>query len=209
MKRSFKAVLSPVCAALLIATPVSIAVSMTPSAAFAEKGGNANRGNGNRNERSNRGNSRTERASRGNNGNRDARGNSANNGRGALARELGGLNAAHASQNGLANASPNSATGKLYVYQQAARSVSTLQAQVVETGDFYRALTAMSEEQFVALNPTLDYASTLTAAGQSYQDAMNALSMAETDASTSLSVLTGGRALSDSAIDELHALLGL
>ncbi len=61
------------------------------------------------------------------NGNGDSRGNSANaqsaekgnNGRGAIASELKGLNAAHANINGLMNANPNSQVGQIYAYQQA------------------------------------------------------------------------------------------
>ena len=88
--------------AVLLATAApAVAISVSATPAFAEKGGNSNRGNSN-----------------GNRGNRDAKanGNSAN--RGAIARELQGLNAVNASATGRANSSPNSMPGKLYAYQQ-------------------------------------------------------------------------------------------
>jgi hypothetical protein len=64
-------------------------------------------------------------AAKGGNGN--GRGNSANaqnaekgnNGRGAIASELKGLNAAHANINGLMNANPDSRVGQIYAFQQA------------------------------------------------------------------------------------------
>lgn len=66
-------------------------------------------------------------AAKGGNGNGNERGNSANaqngekgnNGRGAIASELKGLNAAHANINGLMNANPDSQVGQIYAYQQA------------------------------------------------------------------------------------------
>ena len=72
--------------------------------ALAAKGGNGN-GNGNGNGRGNSANAQN--AEKG------------NNGRGAIASELKGLNAAHANINGLMNANPDSQVGQIYAYQQA------------------------------------------------------------------------------------------
>lgn len=71
-------------------------------------------------------------AAKGGNGNGNGRGNSANaqsaekgnNGRGAIASELKGLNAAHANINGLMNANPDSQVGRIYAYQQAILGVA-------------------------------------------------------------------------------------
>ena len=101
---------------LALAMTFSTATVMTfgATAAYAEKGGN---GNGNGNGRANR-------------NDREQRGNG--NGRGAIASELRGLNAAHANQNALENASPNSMPGKLYVYQQNSIELAELEAVEAE-----------------------------------------------------------------------------
>lgn len=73
--------------------------------AIAAKGGN---GNGNSN--GNRANAQSQSADKG------------NNGRGAIASELKGLNAAHANINGMMNANPDSQVGQIYAYQQTMQS---------------------------------------------------------------------------------------
>ena len=99
-----KSTTKTVMAVLLLTVAPAVAISVSATPAFAKKGGNSSRGKSN-----------------GSRGNRDARpsrrdaqpnGNSVNHG--AIASELKGLNAAHASQNGLENSSPNSMRGKLY-----------------------------------------------------------------------------------------------
>lgn len=196
------------CASFALAMPAATIITVVSAdAAAAERGGNGN-GNGRDRSRGNSGN--RDSASRGNSGNRgNANRERTNNGRGAIARELGSLNAAHASRNGLANSDPGSMTGKLYTYQQAILSMRTLEDEVKRTGDLYNALSNMTEAQFVELNPTLDYAQTLNKAGTDYQNALNSIGSAEADAESSLYALTGGRRLSNEAMTELHALLGL
>lgn len=184
--------------------PATIATFASVTTAEAQKGGNGN-GNGNaRSQRGNNGNGSANReaSNRGSNG----RG---NNGRGAIASELKGLNAAHASPTALANASPDSMPGKLYTYQQATLAASQADALVQEKGDLYAALQGMSEERFNELNPDLDYASTLATTGAEYQAALDAQTSAATNTEQSLAVLTGGSALSEAAMAELNALLGL
>lgn len=190
----------------LSAVALGPAVALTflsTTAATAEKGGN---GNG----RSN-GNSRPERSGNGN-GNSSENASlqaSNNNGRGAIARELKGLNAAHANQSALENASPTSMPGKLYAFQQASLAASQVDAQVVEKADLYAALQNMTEERFYELNPDLDYASTLAMAGADYQAALDVQSNAAADTQQTLSTLTEGRVLSEAAMAELRLMLGL
>ncbi len=192
MNSVMKTVAKTFAAAFLLTVPPAIAISVSATPAFAEKGGNSNRGNSN-----------------GNRGNRDAKsnGNSAN--RGAIASELKGLNAAHASANGLANSSPDSMPGKLYTYQQSTLALNSSATAVQEASDLVDALNAMTEEQFNDLNPDLDYTATILQASVAYDTSLAALDAAEIDADASLLTLTGGRELSDGAMAELQALLGL
>ena len=194
-------------AALLALPTATVVTTLIPTSLAAEKGGNGNRGNSGSG-RDNRDNADRNDRGNSNRSDRTAR-ERTNNGRGAIASELKGLNAAHASQSGLENASPDSMTGKLYVYQQNRLAIANGEAAVTETGDLFRALSQMTEERFDELNPDLDYAETLAKAEQDYLDAQQRLATAQNDSVASLEVLTGGRELSDAAMEELHALLGL
>ncbi|MBT8410621.1 MAG: hypothetical protein KJP02_02335 [Octadecabacter sp.] len=184
--------------AMTLGTTVLVTATST-TAAFAERGGNGN-GNGQNNR-----NAREERTNNGN-GNDQVNG---NNGRGAIARELRGLNAAQANQNALENASPNSMPGKLYAYQQAQIAASEVDAKVIEAANFYAALENMGEDRFNELNPDLDYASTLATAGADYQTAMQAQANTAATTEQTLATLTNGRGLSEAAMAELHRMLGL
>ena len=201
--KTLKTISKSLAVALLLTTPSAavFAVSATPAAA--ERGGNGN-GNGNGRANGNRGNSNREARVSGSRGN----GGGGNNGRGAIARELQGLNAAHANQRALESASPDSMPGKLYAYQQATLAIGASEQAVADAGAMYQALQNMTEERFNELNPTLDYSSTLQQAGQDYQAALNNLAMAQSDADVSLMALTGGRQLSNAAMNELMAMLG-
>lgn len=184
----------------LMSLPMTVGLSLMAEPAMAQKGGNGN-GNGNSNRERARGN--------GNGNSSDRAVERGNNGRGAIARELRGLNAAHANQRALESASPDSMPGKLYLYQQAVLAVNSKEDAVTEASDLLAALQAMTEEQFLELNPTLDYGSTLLQAGQAYQSALNELDLANVDVEGSLLALTDGRQLSEEAMDELAGLLGL
>jgi len=98
-----------------ISTASIATLAFTADAAFAGNG-NGNNGNGNGN-----GGSRNN----GNNGN--GNGNGKNN-HGAIASALGALNAAHANENALLNASPNSRVGMIAAYRDAAVITNELSA---------------------------------------------------------------------------------
>lgn len=107
MTRKLKTSLSALAIAGLLAS--GLAFETTPFAAQPAFAGNGNGNNGNGN---------------GNSGGSNGRGNSGNaggngNGNGAIASELGGLNAAHANANAFANASANSAVGRVAIYRDA------------------------------------------------------------------------------------------
>jgi hypothetical protein len=156
--------------ALVLSTVTSVSMFISADAVYAERGGN---GKSNGNSSGNRGNS--ERSSsnsdngnsnRSNNGNANRNaassesGDAGANGRGVLARELRGLNAAHASQTALENASPNSMPGKLYIYQQEQPELRSLEAAAVAELDRLTALTSQEvAEQFM----DGDYAAALVA----------------------------------------------
>ena len=118
-----KSTTKTVMAVLLLTVAPAVAISVSATPAFAEKGGNSSRGKSNES----RGNrdarpSRRDAQPNGNlvnHGSHDAESTEDSVNHGAIASELKGLNAAHASQNGLENSSPNSMPGKLFTYQQA------------------------------------------------------------------------------------------
>ncbi|MCO4847206.1 MAG: hypothetical protein KC448_04445 [Yoonia sp.] len=99
--------------------------------------------------------------------------------------------------------------GKLYTYQQSTLALNSSATAVQEASDLVDALNAMTEEQFNDLNPDLDYTATILQASVAYDTSLAALDAAEIDADASLLTLTGGRELSDGAMAELQALLGL
>ncbi len=178
-----------------------IAFSAEP--AFANNG----KGNGNGNGRgiSDRGNDRG-------NTNRGAdhasnRGNG--NGRGAIASELKGLNAAHASPTALANASPDSMPGKLNTYREARLAlVDAVDEQNLAYDEFQR-LSGLTEDEVAAEFPDGGYEDALNGAANTYAALREAALAAQTDSKDSLLTLTEGRELSEAAMAELHNLLGL
>lgn len=190
-----------------VALPITV---FSAEPAFANNGngkggGSSNRNNGNGNGSSG-GNSSASR-SNGNNGN--VNGNSGGNGNSALARELGGLNAAQASQSALASASANSLPGKLYTYQQARRHlVERVNEQNVAFAT-YSHLAGMTEAQAVAAYPNGGHARALSDAAHSYNALQAQAEAAQSVSDASLMAVSGGRALSNNAMTELHRMLGL
>lgn len=91
------------------------------------------------------------------NGNGNGRGNSANaqntekgnNGRGAIASELKGLNAAHANINAMMNADPNSQVGQIYAYQQAVLGARAAGAEAEFWGEEYERLAALTPQDII------------------------------------------------------------
>jgi len=144
--------------------------------AFAQgKGNSSNNGNrgGNRNDRAGE---RGNKGDNGNNGNGNGRGNgnqpsaSQQNvdgdegsedegkpGRGAIASELKGLNAAHANINALMNASPNSQVGRIASYYFAVNATDDLLADIAAAEGYFDAETLESiaayEDAIAALDP--------------------------------------------------------
>ena len=194
-----KMVAVPTALALVLSLTTASAVTMSATPAVAERGGNGN-GGGNGNSGRDRDRGRNENA-RGGNGN--------GNGRGQLSRELRGLNAAHANQNALRNASPNSMPGKLYAYQQSQQEfVDVVDAQNEDYAEYQR-LVSMTEEEVLAEYPDGGYEEAVTEAANAYQESRAEAEAAQTTANESLLALTGGRELSDDARAELHRMLGL
>ena len=96
-------------------------------------------------------------AAKGGNGNGNERGNSANaqngekgnNGRGAIASELKGLNAAHANINGLMNANPDSQVGQIYAYQQAMQGAMTTGENAELWAAEYERLSLLTSQEII------------------------------------------------------------
>lgn len=205
MAKLINQLVKPFAVTALLMAPATVTLTMIPTDAAAQKGGNGN-GNGNGN-RAERGNGNQDRAER---GNRSASaGNVGNNGRGAIARELKGLNAAHASPNALANASPNSMPGKLREFRDATLAERDYDAQIADSQATYDALLQMTEERFAELNPDLNYAEALAASLANLDALKSASAGAEAERASALDALTGGRQISDAAMAELMALLSL
>jgi len=183
------------CIALTLTMTTTAVFTASTTAAFAERGGNGN-GNG----RANRNNRDTGSANRERSG---------NNGVGHLARELRGLNAAHANGNALANASPNSMPGKLYIFKMEQESFSEVIAIQDQAYSEYQRLIGLTEEEVLAEFPDGGYEGAVTTAADNYALARENAVEAQTSANESLSVLTEGRELSDAALLELWRLLNL
>ncbi|WP_342077445.1 hypothetical protein [Yoonia sp. SS1-5] len=202
MKSTMKAVATASTMALVLTFSAATITTFTTTAAYAERGNGNGNGNGNRNgNRGNGGNDRADKANR-------AGGNGNGNGRGALARELRSLNAAHANQNALQNASPNSMPGKLYTYQQTRQEFIEVVREQDAAYEEYNRLIGLSEEEVAAEYPDGGYEDAVTAAAEEYDVARDAALDAQSDTEASLLVLTEGRALSAEAAAELHRLLG-
>ena len=171
----------------------------------------ANNGNGNGNgknaDRGNGNNGRNQERTRNTNRNSDeTRG---NNGRGAIASELKSLNAAHASPNAMANASPDSMPGKLNTYKENRLAlVEAVEEQDEAYAEFQR-LSGLTEEEIATEFPEGGYEDALSTATNTYARLREDAVTAQTDSEEALQILTGGRTLSDAAMAELHALLGL
>ncbi len=180
----------------------------TADAAYAQKGGNGNgNGGGNDSGRDN-GNGRGNDRDRGQDNARN-NGNGGGNGRGNVARELRGLNAAHANQRALENASPNSMPGKLYAYQQARREfIATIEEQN-EAYDEYNRLVDLTDEEIAAEFPEGGYEEAVTTAADTYRDARADAVAAQEVNDATLAAAADGRELSNNALAELHSLLGL
>ncbi|MFT6074445.1 MAG: hypothetical protein ACJAZ1_001361 [Yoonia sp.] len=163
-------------------------MSVSADAVYAERGGSGN-SNGNRGGNSERGSSRSDNgnANRSNNGNanrsvvQQVTTGEGNNGRGVLARELRGLNAAHANQSALENASPNRMPGKLYIYKQEQPELRANQTEAVAE---LERLTALSSEEIAAEFPVGDYTAALNLA------AVNVEELARLDALDAAAIAT-------------------
>ena len=202
-------------AVMAVALAASSAVIVTPvvgSPAYAQ--GNS-AGKGNSDERG-RGNDRESRSSESRTNGRpesSATAEARDRGRGALASELKGLNAANASPQALANASPDSMPGRLAAFKseyQAVYDATVARNDATEALEDYPEFSSDfdvgSEEYNAALT---QYEAELTALQTAASDAATALAGANTEYQASYLALTDGVVLSAEAQDELMRLLGL
>ncbi|MFN3661967.1 hypothetical protein [Yoonia sp.] len=208
--KSRKFAFSAVMAVILAAAGTVAVTPLTSSAAYAQgnSGGNGagNRGNGRAAEQRGRNNAENR-----SNGRASTAGERSN--RGALASELKGLNAAHASAQAFANAAPDSMPGKLAAFKNEYQSVYDA---TVSLNDATKAL-----EDFPEFSTDFDEGSPeYDAAFAVYEAEREALEIAVSDAEAALidqsvdytesyAALTGGVELSPEAQEELMRLLGL
>ena len=184
-----------------VALPITV-FSAEPAFANNGNGGgksNGNRGNGNGNASESRGNS----------GSASSNGNSGNNGNSAIARELAGLNAAHASPTAMANAAAESMPGKLHTYQQARLHLVQRVTEQNAAYETYMRLANMSEAQTATAYPSGDYTRALNDAARAYNAFQAQAEAAQAITDASLMSLSGGRVLSNAAMADLHRMLGL
>lgn len=170
ISRKFLAALGVSAMALMPAATGGIFL-LSADQAFAQgKGNGGNNGNrgGNRSDRAG------ERGNKGNNGNGRGNGNQPSasqqsvdgdegtedddkRGRGAIASELKGLNAAHANINALMNASPNSQVGRIASYYFAVNATDDLLADIAASEGYFDQATldeiAAYEDALAALDP--------------------------------------------------------
>jgi hypothetical protein len=203
--KSNKLIHTAVMAVALTASSAVITTSLTTTAAYAQgnsggKGNSGERGGGN--DRDDRSNGRSE--------------TSASNeprGRGALASELKGLNAAHASPQALANASPNSMPGRLATFKNEYQSVydATVALNDATTAlESYPAFSSEFEEGSVEYDEALAlYEAERSRLETVVSDAEAALIDQSAGYTESYAALTGGVQLSTEAEEELMRLLGL
>ena len=141
------------------------------------------------------------------------RGASNDAGRGALASELKGLNAAHANPQALANADPNSMPGKLAAFRD--EYVDVLDATIAlrdatDALEAYPRFESTFEEGTVEYNEALAlYEADRRLLEEATRDAEARLIALNTTYNESYAALTGGVQLSPEAESELLRLLGL
>ena len=187
--------------ALIMSTTAGASLILSADAAYAERGGN---GNGNGNGRNNRDrNDRETRSNRGQNNN--------SNGRGAIASVLKGLNAAHANQRALENASPNSMPGQLFQYQTEQRAIAEAEAAESAAGDELLRLASLTDDQRVAEfgEDPAAYEAAVETATLEFERLQGETDVATENANFTLDDLADGRLLTDEAIAELNRLLDL
>jgi hypothetical protein len=165
-------------------------------------------------------------------------GGGSSNSRGAVARELASLNAAHANDIALMNASPNSKPGQLAIFkndylaaQEAVLAAETavgtaqkdLDASLIDLNAELATLATLAVYDPLVYPDPADYdtalaqaqsdvaiaQATFDAAGIALGDAQTALTDAEALDDNLITVLTGGQVLSTAALAELLALLNL
>ncbi len=218
-----KPLIATVALAALAASPLP-SVLMASSGidmAFAKAGGNGN-GNGNAGSNGNGNGNGQSSASVG-----TALGNSGAAHSGKLASELKGLNAYHASETAMANASPNSQVGRIASYRDAAeatigaetalsdaeaalggltepsRSVADIQAEI-------DGLDPVADAEAIAgLEAELADAEAYAAAVSDVELAADALAAAQTVEDASFLAASNDRVLSDEAMSFFRAQLGL
>ncbi len=207
-----KVTLTALTLAMMAIGPLS--TSIIPAAgldaAFAERGGNGNGGGGgNGNSGGNGGG--------GGNGNGNGGNGDGGNGRGAVASELKGLNAAHASPNALLHANPNSQVGRIATYKTAALATVEAQSALEDLTPPARTI-AEIEADMLLLDPTLDAEALAVLQlelndANAYEEALaeveGIIAGAEQAEADALLAASGGRELSDAAIAELRAMLDL
>ena len=160
----------------------------------------------------------------GNNGNggtnNAAKTTGSNNGNGALASELKGMNAVHANPNALKNADPNSQVGKIAAYQNAALATQAAELAVETAASNLAAAQAglAVAEELPASTPEEITArdAAIAAANLAIADATTAVGTANTELElavaaedAALLTATGGEPLSDEALAYIRTELGL
>jgi hypothetical protein len=189
---------SAVMAVVLAASGAVIATPLVSSAAYAQ-GNSGGKGNSDERGRGNDGESRS-------NGRSEASAPAEARGRGALASELKGLNAANASPEAFANASPDSMPGRLAAFKNEYEAVYDATVELNDATEALADYTDFSSDFEVG---TEEYNDELTILQKVKSDAETALIDVNTEYQASYLALTDGVELSAEAQDELLRLLGL
>ena len=168
---------------------------------------------------------KNENANSGNKGGNSGNSNIGGNGKGAVASELKGMNAAHANENALLNAAANSQVGKIALYKTAAQATTAAAGNLAYAEQYladnfpeYDGTSSSADIQaeidaILLADPTADVSDleALRDAVKAVEDAEKALADAEAAEKAALDAACGcdSNTLSDEAITELRAMLGL
>lgn len=143
------------------------------------------------------------------NGNGNSGGNGGGNGNGGTASELRGANAAHSSARAQAVAASSSMPAKLNAYRDNYRAyVAASQVYRAAEAEVAR-LERMTPQDVLAAYPTGGYEAALGAARTEFNAARQLVLTHQTATAETLNMLSEGRALSETAMQDLHAMLGL
>ena len=199
----------------LLTSGTTLVLALSAEPAWANNG-NGN-GNGSSNRRnvgnnSSRDNSNSSNSNSSNNGNasKSQSNSSRNNGNAgrAISAELSSLTTAHTNPSALAAAAPGTISANLRDYRDSFRGLLAVVDQQNAAYAEYLRISEMSAEQIAATYPSGNHAQAMAQAAETYNALRHNAATLQAQNQASLQRITGGRALSNAAMSDLHVMLG-